>query len=151
MGESEDCSHLVMSGGEELREIAPSSLVEQMEVDGEESPSRNKEKEKVDGAECSAELSPLDEEEATFPNPLLEEISLAIAISPPLSPLNENSGFENPLFERSSSAPVSSPLMSPLKEDSSFENPLLENILPATSAASSAFPATNKHGSNSKH
>ena len=34
MGESEDCSHLVMSGGEELREMAPSSS-DRMEVDNE--------------------------------------------------------------------------------------------------------------------
>ena len=67
MGESEDCSQLVVSGGEELREMAPSSL-DRMDIDDEE--------EVVNGAERSAELSPLAEDtKRHFENPLLERSS----------------------------------------------------------------------------
>ena len=50
MEENEGCSPLLVSGGEELREMAPSPG-DRMEVDDEE--------EVVNGAERSAELSPL--------------------------------------------------------------------------------------------
>ena len=68
MGESEDCSQLVVSGGEELREMAPSSS-DRMEVDREEVVEN--------GAEQSAELSPLAEDEMEFENPLVGRVSVS--------------------------------------------------------------------------
>ena len=62
MGESEDCSQLVVSRGDELREMAPSSL-DRMDIDNEE--------EVVSCAERSAELLPLTENETEFENLLL--------------------------------------------------------------------------------
>ena len=150
-GRKEDCSQLVVSGGEELREMALSSL-DRMEVDDEE--------EVVSGAERSAELSPLtenetefenpllrrvsmssmqvlpsEEEEAAFPDPLLEGIVTTTTTSPPLSPVDENCSFENPLLGRFSSASSSSLQVSSSHiSETPFHNPLLEDIASATSA-----------------
>ena len=88
MGESEDCSHLVVSGGEELREMAPSSsgqngcrrrrrsrLVAQNEA-----PSCHLSAEDVVEFEnpllgrvfpSSEQVLPVEEEERSFPNPLV--------------------------------------------------------------------------------
>ena len=143
MGESEDCSQLVVSGGEELREMAPSSL-DRMDVDNEEVVD--------DSAERSAELSPLAEDEMEFENPLLGRVSVSsvqelplgeekavpnpllkgvvtTTTSPPLFPVHESGSFENPLIGRFSSVSSSSP---PVQSHTSFENPLLEASCPTT-------------------
>ena len=160
MGGSEDCSHLVVSGGAELREMAPSSS-ERMEVDDEI--------EVVRGAERSAELSPLSDnvgefenpllgrvftsseqvlaaevEERSFPNPLLEGIVTTTTTPPPLSPVEDNCSFENPLLERFSSASSSSQQMSSslVNSETPFHNPLLEDISSATSPPTSNVTAT---------
>ena len=124
MGESEDCSQLIMSGGEELREMAPSSF-DRMEVDNEEEVfngadrSANSSSIAEDETEfekpllgrvsvSSVQVLPLEEEEAV-PNPLLVRVVTIITTSPPLSPINKNCSFENPLIGRSSSVSSSSP------------------------------------------
>ena len=159
MGESEDCSQLVVSGGEELREMASSSH-SRMEVDDE--------KEVVTGAERSAELSPLredveefenpllgrvftsskqvlpvEEEERSFPNSLLERIVTTTTTPPPLSPVEENCSFDNPLLGQFSSASSSSlQLSSSSNSEMPFQNPLLEDISSVTSAAPSTTEFT---------
>ena len=149
--ENEDCSPIVVSGGEELREMAPSSP-DNMEVDEEE--------ETVGGAERSAELSPLaedvvdfenpllgrvftssepvlpvEEEEETFPNPLLEGIVTTTTTPSPLSLVDDSCSFENPLLGRFfSTSSSSSQVSSSQIRETPFHNPLLENIETATSA-----------------
>ena len=164
MEENEDCSPLVVSGGEELIEMAPSSW-DRMEVD---------EEEVANGAERSAELSPLtedvaefenpllgrvftsseqvlpveEEEEETFPNPLLEGIVITTTTPPPLFPVEENYSFENPLLGRFSSASSSSQQVSSSSIiETPIYNPLLENITsamspPTSNATATAIPAT---------
>ena len=148
MGEGEDCSQLVVRGGEELREMAPSSP-DSMDVDNEEAV--------VSGAERSAELSPLTEDmaefenpllgrvftsseqilpveevEEAFPNPLLEGIVTTTTTPPPLSLVDDSCSFENPLLGRFFSTSSSSSQAS--SSQTPFHNPLLENIESATSA-----------------
>ena len=146
--ESEDCSRLVVSRGEELREIAPS--VASQVVDGEEAPSTSEGKEKeeeeegkedkeveeereeeIDRAECSVETVVVDETRATFVNPLLEGISASSSC--PLPSLEEaETALENPLLTES--CVVVSPPLSPLsREEVTFENPLLRRSSAATS------------------
>ena len=165
MGESEDCSHLVMSGGEELREMTPSSS-DRMEVDNEDQVDR--------GAERSAELSPLsdnveefenpllgrvftsseqvlpvEDEIRAFPNPLLEGIATTTTIPPPLSPVEESCSFENPLLGRFSSASSSSQqLSSSSNSETPFHNPLLEDISSVTSAAPTTTEFTTATATN---
>ena len=88
MGESEDCSHLVMSGGEELREMTPSSS-DRMDVDNEE--------QVVSGAERSAELSPLPENMEEFENPLLGRVFTSSEQVLPAE--EEERALPNPLLE----------------------------------------------------
>ena len=75
MGESEDCSQLVVSGGEELREMTPSSP-DRMDVDREEIVENN--------AEQGGELSPLAENEMEFENPLVGRVSMSSKQEVPL-------------------------------------------------------------------
>ena len=159
MEENEDCSPLLVSGGEELREMAPSSR-DRMEVDDEE--------EVVSGAGRSAELSPLsedvaefenpllgrvftsservlsvEEEEEAFPNPLLEGMVTITTTLPPLFPVEENCSFENPLLGRFSSALLSSQQVSSSSIiETPIYNPLLEDITSATSPPTSNATAT---------
>ena len=151
MGESEDCSQLVVSGGEELREMAPSSL-DRMDIDDEEvvdngtersaelSPLRENETEFENPllgrvSVSSMQVLPLDEEEAAFPNPLLEGIVTTTTTPPPLSLIDKNCSFENPLLGRFSSVSSSSLQVQSHEEGTSFVNLLLEASCPAT-----AFP-----------
>ena len=130
MGESENCSHLVMSGGEELREMTPSPS-DRMDVDNEEqvvnwcrtkrrivtSPRRHVEEFEnplLGRVFTSSEqvLPVAEEEEITFPNPLLERIATTTTTPSPLSPVEENCSFENPLLGRFSPASLSPQQMS---------------------------------------
>ena len=77
----------MVSGGEELREMAPSSF-DRMDVDREEVVE--------DSAERSAELSPLAEDEMEFENPLVGRVSVS---SRQELPLREEEAVPNPLLE----------------------------------------------------